>query len=167
MVGRPSGEALDPELLGPFAQELVDVDDRGRVLLSPRIVAEIAWLNNLPKGGEAQALAVLDHPLRVRLLSLEQHGALVIARRRQLISIIDSDPAAEEALIALEDKYHRVRIPQDRRITLSNLLAAHLEIQPGETSMYVERIRDELRLLSPKARFQRLGRTNQYLRDLP
>lgn len=166
MPGRPSGEALDPEMSGPFVQDLVEVDPRGRVLLSPRIVAEIDWLDNLARG-EILGLAILDRPLTVRLLSFEQHGSAVVARRRQLISMIDSDPAAEAALIMLEDRYHRIRIPQDRRITLSNLLVAHLEIKTGDANVYVERLRSEVWLLSPKGRTQRLTSVNQYLRDLP
>lgn len=166
MAGRPSGEVLDSQTSGPFAQDLVEIDPRGRVLLSPRIVAEINWLDNLSKG-EVLGLAVLDRPLTVRLLSFAQYGDVVVARRRELIRIIDSDPEAERALIALEDRYHKVRIPQDRRVTLSNLLIAHLEIRVGHANIYVERFRDEMRLLSLKARTQRLSDGNDYLRDLP
>jgi hypothetical protein len=166
MAGRSSGETLDPETPGPFAQDLVDVDPRGRVLLSPRIVAQIAWLDNLAKG-EVLGLAVLDRPLTVRLLSFEEYGDAVLARRRQLISMIDNDPAAEAALIVLEDRYHRIRIPQDRRVTLSNLLVAHLEIKAGESNMYVERLRDEVWLLSSRARSQRFTSANEFLGGLP
>ena len=41
MVGRPSGEPLDLEMPGPVAQDVVEVDPRGRVLLPPRIVADM------------------------------------------------------------------------------------------------------------------------------
>lgn len=166
MAGRPSGENLDPETTGLVAQDVVELDLRGRVLLSPRIVAEVGWLDKLAKG-DVQALAVLDRPMIVRLISFEEYGAIVLARRRQLISIVDSDPDALETLILLEDRYHRINIPHDRRITLSNLLVAHLEIKPGEGALYVERLRNEVRFLSPQARSRRLLSKNEQLIGLP
>jgi hypothetical protein len=166
VAGRPSGEPLDLGTPGPVAQELVEVDPRGRVLLLPRIMAEIDWLDK-PVKGEAQALAILDHPMIVRLVSFDDYGGAVLARRRELISAIDSDPDALETLMLLEDRYHRVKIPNDCRITLSNLLVAHLEIQLGKATLYVERLRNELRLLSPHARSQRLLSAAEQLKGLP
>lgn len=166
MVGRPSGEPLDLEMPGPVAQDVVEVDPRGRVLLPPRIVADIGWLDNLPEGG-AQSLAVLDRPRILRLLSFDQTGVAVLARRRELIAMVDSEPEALEELVLLEDRYHRIRISQDRRVTLSNLLVAHLEIRPGETALYIERVGQEVRLISPAARSQRLISTPKELKGLP
>jgi hypothetical protein len=166
MAGRPSGEALDPELSGPVAQDLIEVDHRGRVLLSPRIISEIHWLNNSPKG-DLQALAILDRPKTVRLLSFDEAGAAVLSRRRQLIGMIDTDRTSLEELVLLEDRYHRVKIPQDRRLTLSNLLIAHLEVKPGETFLYVERVAEEVRLLSPEGRMRRISSADQQLSGLP
>jgi hypothetical protein len=166
MVGRPSGDPLDLEIPGPVAQDVVEVDQRGRVLLSPRIVADIGWLSKLEKG-EVQSLAVLDRPMTVRLLSFEVYGNVVLARRRELIRVIDQDPDALETLVLLEDRYHRIKIPHDRRLTLSSVLAAHLEVKPGESIVYVERLRDEVRLLSPRIRSQRVLSTIEQLAGLP
>jgi hypothetical protein len=166
MAGRPSGEPLDHEIPGPVAQDVVEVDQRGRVLLSPRIVAEIEWLGNRAKG-EVQSLAVLDQPMVVRLLSFQEYGNAVLARRRQLISVIDDDPDALETLVLLEDRYHRIKIPHDRRLTLSSQLVAHLEVKPGESLVYVERLRDEVRLLSPQVRSQRVLSATEQLLGLP
>ena len=81
--------------------------------------------------------------------------------------MVDSEPEALEELVLLEDRYHRIRIPQDRRVTLSNLLVAHLEIRPGETALYIERVGQEVRLISPAARSQRLISTPKELKGLP
>jgi hypothetical protein len=163
MAGRPSGESLDPDLPGPVAQEVVELDPRGRVLLSPRIIAEISWLAK----GEVLSLAVLDRPKVVRLLSFDRHGTSVLARRRFLISVVETRPGALEALARLEDRYHRVRIPQDRRVTLSNLLLAHLGIQAGAALLYVERLLDEIHIISPEGRSQMIALADEQLADLP
>ena len=151
MAGRPSGEVLDPELSGPVAQDLIEVDPRGRVLLPPRIISEIHWLDKFPKA-DVQALAILDRPKTVRLLSFDEAGVAVLSRRRQLIGMLETDPASLAASVLLEDRYHRLKVPQDRRLTLSNLLIAHLEVKLGETFLYIERVGEEVRLLSPEGR---------------
>ena len=116
--------------------------------------------------GEGISLAVLDRRGMIRLLSFDQYGALVLARRRDMISAIESDRQALESLAVLEDRYHRVRIPQDRRVTLSKQLITHLEIQAG-TVLYVERFLDEVRLFSPLARWHRIAAPHEQLADLP
>jgi|ERR1700730_14314748 len=164
MVGRPSGELLDPDFPGPFGQEIVEIDARARVLLSPRLLNDVAWL---AKGEAGIGLAVLERPGLVRILSFEQHGLNVLERRRRLIDRVNIDPAAAEALAVLEDRYHRMRIPADRRISLSSLLIAHLGVEPGAAIVYVERSLQEIQLLSTATRERRLIAAQILLAELP
>jgi hypothetical protein len=74
---------------------------------------------------------------------------------------------ARAELAALEDRYHRVEIPHERRITLGRLIIAHLRLGQGERTLYVERLLDELWLLTPAARSKRLLDFSDRLDGLP
>jgi hypothetical protein len=124
----------------------------------------VAWL---AKSGANIGLAVLERPGLLRILSFEPHGLAVLDRRRRLIEDVNIDPAAAEALAALEDRYHRIRIPADRRISLSSLLTAHLGVEPGAALLYVERFLEEIQLLSLAMRERRLIAGHKLLAGLP
>ncbi len=163
---RGLGLALDPAGQAPVAQDVVDVDGRGRIRLPASVVSSVAWLR---KREEVAALMVFDELGRIKLLSWEASGEAVLARRRQLLKDAEEgDTAALEELLLLEDRYHRTRLPGDRRVSLGIQGLLHLGL--GETAnrrVYVAGIVDLVVIMSQEYRNQRLQKEAAALLDLP
>jgi hypothetical protein len=152
---------------GPFDQAIASIGARGRVSLPSQIVEELEWIS---PGETVDALGILEQPGTVRLVDFRQYGRVVIERRITLIADAVVNADALHSLTILEDRYHRVPITTDRRITLNKLLLSHLDViieETGETAIYVERKQQELFLLSKFARTQRLKLSRAALPNLP
>ncbi len=164
--GRPPGIALDTELPGPVAQQVVEIDRRGRLRLPNALVRSIPWLGSDAKS--VDALVVLDEPGRLGFLSWEQQAPAVLDRRRELIEQTHHDDSVAEALRLLEDRYKRVAIPQDLRPTLTAEILLHLELSVGAPArVYLVRLFDRLDVLSPQYRNERLVVGSDALAGLP
>jgi hypothetical protein len=164
---RASELPLDPSGPSPLSQHVVAVEERNRIRLPASLVSSVTWLAK--PGDDATALMVLEVPGRICLRSWEQFGEGVLARRRQLIQEVEEgDTAAEEELLLLEDRYHRVQLPKERRLTLTARGVLHLGLAEGaRSSVYVARVFDRIVIMSPAYRDDRLRTGSVALSDLP
>jgi len=160
--GTPTDQLLDPENPGPVDQSVAHVDERGRIKLPAKIVGGVRWI------GVSDALAVLDVPGLIRLISWPAGGELVAQRRRELIEQAESEPALLEVLRALEDRYKRFGISPSARPTLTPEMIMHLGLLPATpVSIYVWRIADTIELNTTMHRAQGLTVDWEELGDLP
>ena len=118
--GRPSGLELDSASRSPVREEVVVVDDRGRINLPTSIISDLEWLANdkLP----TDALATSGHSGQLSIRDWTLANTLLTAHREL------SESGELEALSAIQAKFARVRIGKDRRLTLGALLHFHLDI---------------------------------------
>lgn len=127
------------------SQDVVQIDARGRICLP-------AWIwRRLPWGGGTSAvdcLMVLHEEGRLELRPWEPDGERVLERRGVLL--VGDLPAGEQTcrLWALEDRYLRGVVDQERRITLPAPALLHLHLVQGDR-IYVRRMRERLELISP------------------
>lgn len=160
--------ALDPDHPAPLAQQVVEIDQRGRLRIPASFVEATSWLS--AKGALGEALMVLDEPGRIVLLPWETEGARVVKRRLELIELAEHDDGAAEDLRLLEDRYKRLQIPKkDLRLTLTDEIMAHLGIMPTKAKAiaYVLRTRDRIEIWSAKYRDDRLPSHESALHNLP
>lgn len=160
------GLPLDPAGPGPVAQDVVDVDARGRIRLPASVVSSIGWL---AKREEVVALMVFDELGRIVLLSWEASGEAILARRRELLEDAEEgDKAALDDLLLLEDRYHRARLPRDRRVSLGVQGLLHLGVDDAaRRRTYVAGAVDRVVIMSKEYRDQRLRKGSVALSDLP
>jgi hypothetical protein len=156
---------LDPEFLGPIIQVIEDIDDRGRLDFPPRVAAYVEWLSKQV----TQCLMVLREPGRLELLCWDTAGIQVIERRRQIAEAAKSDSSIWEALRNLEDRYHRLSLPADRRkISLGANALLHLGVPEKVISpVYLIGFPDRVGVLSPSRRNQLIQEIPAILSDLP
>jgi hypothetical protein len=164
---RVSELPLDPSGSGPVSQGVAAVDERGRIRLPAGVASSVTWLAK--PGDAATALMVLEVPGRISLRSWEQFGEGLLARRRELIrEAEEGDAAAEEDLLLLEDRYHRVPLPKERRLTLKAEGLLHLGILEGARStVYIARVFDRIVITSREYRDNRIRTGSVALSDLP
>jgi hypothetical protein len=164
---RRSELPLDPSGPGPVSQHVVAVKERNRIGLPASLVSSVTWLAK--PGDDVTALMVLEVPGRISLRSWEQFGEGVLARRRELIrEVEEGDSAAEEELLLLEDRFLRVQLPKERRLTLTARGVLHLGIPEGaRSSVYVARVFDRVVITSAAYRDDRLKTGSVALSDLP
>jgi hypothetical protein len=135
---RLSDLPLDPSGPGPISHYVVALDERGRIRLPVSVVSSVSWLTK--PGDGTTALMVLEVPGRLSLQSWEQFGEAVLARRRELLREAEQgNVAAEEDLLWLEDRYRRVLLPKERRLTLTAAGLLHLGIVEVEQSIDPDR----------------------------
>ena len=165
VAGRPSGVRLDPNFPGPIIQVIEDIDDRGRLDFPPRVAEYVDWLSKRA----TQCLMVLREPGRLELLCWDTAGIQVIERRRQIAEAARSDSSLWEALRNLEDRYHRLPLPADRRkISLGANALLHLGI-PEKVfgQVYLIGFPDGIGVLSPLRRNELIQEIPAILSDLP
>ena len=81
---------------------------------------------------------VLREPGRLELLCWDTAGIQVIERRRQIAEAARSDSSLWEALRNLEDRYHRLPLPADRRkISLGANALLHLGIPEKVSAKFI------------------------------
>lgn len=145
-----------------LVQEVVEIDDRGRILVPQRVWGPVTWLSGetWPK----DALLVLGRPGIAQILDWQAHAAVLSERRAALSS--DASEEALETLSALEERYHRIAAAESRRFTLSLLVQTHLEVAPGDR-LYVEANSTMLQFVSIHFRNTRLAARARAIADLP
>lgn len=160
--GRPPARRLDPDSREqPVAQEVVPLGARGRIVIPAQVAAGIAWLEHRP-GGECHALAVFDEPGSIVLHPWDDVAERVIAKRQKLLE--DSD---FEALRLLEDRFHRIPISADLRITLTLTDVVHLGLSYKSVSyVYIYREDDQIGIMSPAHRDKLLSEAFSTFSDL-
>ncbi len=156
---------LDPDFSGPIIQVIEDIDDRGRLDFPPRVAEYVDWLSRRA----TQCLMVLREPGRLELLCWDTAGVQVIERRRYIAEGARSDSSLWEVLRNLEDRYHRLSLPADRRkISLGANALLHLGVSEKVTSpVYLVGFPDRVGVLSPLRRNQLIQEIPAILSELP
>jgi len=132
MTRHLQGLPLDPSssALHPVLQEPVQLRARGRLGLPLEIVKRVSWLAD--QTAETNfALAILDEPGHIELRSWKSEALPILAEQKRLIE-------AEEygSLRLLEDRYRRIQVAKDGRVTLTLTHILHLGL-PADDDAYV------------------------------
>jgi bifunctional DNA-binding transcriptional regulator/antitoxin component of YhaV-PrlF toxin-antitoxin module len=171
-----SGLPLDPAGPSPVAQDVVEVDERGRITLPASVLSATGWL---AKREKADVLMRFDELGRIVLLSWEASGQAVLAKRRELLEdALEGDTAALDDLLMLEDRYHRARLARDHRVSLGVQGLLHLGLEEAARPplglegaargrVYVAGAADRVVIMSKEYRDKRLRRGAVALSDLP
>ena len=142
-AGRPRGLDLDPAMAAPVGQEVVTIDDRGRIRIPGWLVADLDWFN-FTQGAERYVLGVFEEPERIELRSWAQGSPAVLDFRAKLLQA-----GNYPAIRLLEDRYRRIEIPKDLRPTLGDGARAHLRLGPDQNSyVYFFRTGDTIEIAS-------------------
>jgi hypothetical protein len=160
--GRPPVRRLDPESREqPVAQDVVPLGARGRIVIPAQVAAGIAWLEHRP-GDECHALAIFDEPGSIILHPWDDVAGKVLAKRQRLIENSDF-----EALRLLQDRFHRIPISADLRITLTLADVTHLGLHYQSASyVYVFREDNQIGIMSPSHRDKLLAEASATFSDL-
>jgi len=166
MAGRrPQGLSLDPNSADSARQEPVQLRERGRLGLPLDLVNALAWLAKRNKA-EVFALAVLDECGRITLRCWEKDGPSVLDERNRLLEAGD-----HESVRLLEDRYNRIQVPKDARITLTVSHLLHLglptELEADTQYLYVALVGESIQIFSEDFRDRQLARASTLFQDLP
>jgi len=162
MAGRPQGLKLDPALTAPVLQEPVQLCARDRLGIPLEIANAAPWMAERA-GGDLLALAVLEAPGKIALRSWKADSPAVLDVRRQLVDALD-----HQAIRILEDKYRRVQIAKDARVTLTLSHILHLGLPPdSDAYVYVALVGEVIEILSTDFRNQQLARVTSMFGELP
>jgi hypothetical protein len=164
---RPSGFLLVPRAEALVTQEVAEIDERGRVRLSPRWTEQIPWLKTVPKSG-IRVLMVFAEPGRLSLRSWESYGPQIVELYRELAE--RADPEDLEPLRLIQDRYAEATIRDDSRIHLGDPALAHLgySIARGTKAIvYVAVFSDKIDLISREYRNAKLTAGHPLLDHLP
>jgi len=130
-----------------------------------RLLSGITWLSS---DKPTTALAILDEPQRVTLVSWSPSAERVLQRREELVGKAEANPEVLELLRLIEDRYKQVRIPVTGRPDLPPEVVLHLGLTPSATGwLYLWRVGDALQLSSIQYRIGHLGSESDQLMDLP
>jgi len=162
MAGRPQGLKLDPNSAHAAHQEPIQLCGRDRLGLPLEIVNSVPWLA-MRATTEVFALAILGEAGLMTLFSWQEHGAAVVKERQRLIDSEDFD-----SLRLLDDRYRRVQIPKDARITLTLSHILHLGLPTDlDAHLYVALVGEAIQILSSEYRDQQLSRARALFPSLP
>ncbi|WP_374383135.1 hypothetical protein [Dongia sp.] len=145
--------------------EIVEIDQRGRVLFFARWGETATWLKNLEVPVD-NALVVLEAPGRLSIRSWLPDGPRVLERYQELLSQ-EGDP---ELLRRILDRYQKIVIRSDRRPYLGDIALTHLGLpirRQEPTALYAAIFPDRIDLLSVAYRNQELLVGDAQLDDLP
>lgn len=161
-AGRPPGTGLLDSADKLTAACVVSVDGRGRLAIPRWLAAEARWLGT-PSTSHRTALGVMDAPGHIRLLDWTVNSVSVLERAEHYIS-----SGELELLRTLLDRYLRIEIGSDLRLTLSPPAIAHLfTADPTPATVYLYRIADVLEVETTSYRAERLRRVEAVFGDLP
>jgi hypothetical protein len=150
-----------------IAQEIVDFEvKRARRLTFPAgLVEDLRWWTD--ESPEPCVLLKFVEAGRVVVMSWEEHGPTILARKNELEKKIP-DEEAEDALLSLENRYFKNPIERSWRITLPVIAMAHLfGFEPYEKTVFVARRSSQLEVRSLAFRNQQLLEPSRFLEDLP
>ncbi len=164
-AGRPRGLQLDPATPSPVRQGVVDIRSRGRAQLPSHLMSSLTWV---PKPKQSiEALAVLE-PGYLFIVPWKTEGLKVLARRADLIALSEKDSEALFLLTELENRYKRIEISSDYRVTLSSEITLHLELSDSEDSRaFAFLVKDRIELHSKSYHEQMLEAKGSVFDDLP
>lgn len=158
--------SLDRETPSPVETDTAEIDVRSRIRLPQELFGRAGWGSE--ENETAMALVVMREPGTLILLPWEEAGPPVVARRKELIEKLRTNPSVQEALLALEQQYKSLPIPEDLRPTLSGEMRAHLGVQLGKpTTIFVARLNSRILLEAPEARRVRMNMNFREIEDLP
>jgi hypothetical protein len=153
-----AGPELDPEIAVPVRHHVAQLESRGRLYLPPWLVGDIDWLKP-----DQEVLLVFDEPGMIRLLNWGTHKERVVARQRELAAAGNL-----EAVAALQDRYRLLSIPGDSRPILGEAAMVHLGLtELRHPYIYVVRVIEAIRLMSPRYRNRELSRLRSTFESLP
>jgi len=162
MAGRSQGLRLDPTSVQPVLQEPVQLCRRDRLGIPLEIANAVPWLAKRASA-EVFALAVLEEVGKITLRSWEVYGPAVLTEHQRLI-----DSSDFESLRLLDDKYRRVQIPKDARITLTLSHILHLGLPTDlDTYVYVALVGESIQVFSAGFRDRQLSRAPAMFPELP
>lgn len=164
---RPSGNGIIPGANAAVSQEVVTVDERGRLHLLPRWTERLPWLE-ADAAADRSALMTFIEPGRFSIRSWEPHSTQIIARYDELSA--GSDPDRFETMRLIYDRYGRLTVPHDRRPYLGAAALAHLGLhleRNAKSIVYVAVFPDQLHVLSQSYRNARLAIGDPGLDTLP
>jgi hypothetical protein len=122
----------------------------------------IGWLDPNSAGSRI-ALGIFNEPGRIKLVSWQGFSGSVIQRRREMVAVGNLEVVKE-----LDDRYRRLEIPSDMRVSLGESSLVHLGVA-GESGarLYVYRVGDVFLVESARFRDQRVAGSIPELADLP
>jgi hypothetical protein len=164
MTRRLQGLPLDPSgsTVQPVLQEPVQLRARGRLGLPLEIVKRVSWL----AGQTAEvnfALAILNEPGQIALRSWESEAQPILAERKRLIQAEEY-----ETLRMLEDRYRRIQVAKDGRVTLTLTHILHLGLPVHDDAyVFVSLVGKGIEIMSPAYRDHQIKRASAAFPDLP
>lgn len=118
-----------PPVWNPFAgaapgawTELVPIEERGRIMLSPSVRKCLAWLLHQPPSA---ALAVIHDHGRAEIVPWDSRGQALIGDQLARLENI-AEPERGNLAIALADSHFRLTIEKPGRVTLPASLRSFL-----------------------------------------
>jgi hypothetical protein len=164
MTRRPQGLPLDPAAsdMVPVLQEPVQLRDRGRLGLPLEIVKRIGWLTDLTSDSNF-ALAILNEPGYIELRSWESEAQPILTERKRLIQTQE-----HATLRLLEDRYRRIQVAKDGRVTLTLSHILHLGLPVDDDAyVFVSLVGKAIEIMSPTYRDHQIKRGSVAFPDLP
>jgi hypothetical protein len=157
MPKTPKGLRLEPSKPAPVAQEAVQLGLRDRLGLPADVARGVSWIE------APYALGVLDEPGKITLLDWDAESPAVLSARQRL-----SEERDWATLRLLEDRYRRIELAKDYRITLTVSHMLHLGLAVRASAyVYVCRIGDSIEVMSPRYRDTQLAGGLTAFPDLP
>ena len=160
--GRPSATSLDPADPGPVQQAVV-TGTQHRLGLPARLTDGLAWF-----APHSHVLLVLEEPGRGRILQWETHAPSILAERTTLLAAATETAYARVRL--LEDRYQRLHVSSESRITLLDVALVHFDLpldKKAQLTAIAVRYPTWVELLSVKRRNDMIESAHEEFIDLP
>lgn len=159
-LGHPPYVGPVPADRAKLLYEVATLDSRGRLNYHTRWSERAGWGKD-----DMDVLFVLESPGLITCVPWDEHGPTILAKYSELEL---AQPPDWAGLGVLHDRYHRVSIGSDRRVTLSELMLVHLGIElESERRKLVATVRPgSIALMSLEERKRRTVEGSQSLLDL-
>lgn len=165
-AGRPQGRSLDPDLKSPVVQGVMEIDARGRGGFPSHLLSQLTWFS-LPRKA-TQALAVLSEPGFAMIEPWDPGGVKVLERRAEFIQAGRNDPVALQVLRKLENRYKRMEILADNRVTFPPEMILHLDMPDvGGGKLFLFVAEDRIELMAKSYRERLFNIDDSAFDDLP
>lgn len=141
--------------------EVASLDGRGRINFHARWCDRAGWGK-----ADLDVLFVLESPGLITCLPWERNGQAILERYSELEQALPPDWVG---LSHLHDRYHRVSIGTDRRVTLSELMQLHVGVEPGSErcKLVAMAFPGSVVLMSIEERARRLAQNSRDMQGLP
>ncbi len=121
--GRPRGWELDPKNRNPAAQQIVEFDERDRIRLPAQFLECIPWLQGIE--GSRDALLILNGLNEGAIVDWVENSQAILETRVALLENFNEVETAADDLRLLEDRYFRVKVSKDLRVTFPDEAIFH------------------------------------------